>query len=116
MEPKEFYKLAIDLAGKGYEAASRTAVSRAYYAALNHAARILEQIGVRLPQDHTFHDVVADNLVNLEIGLKHQLETLKIQRGRADYRVWDPWPITNVNDILEIADHIISVIDEIYQS
>ncbi len=112
MEPREFHKLAIDLAEKGYEAALRTAVSRAYYAALNHAARFLEESGVRLPQDHTFHDVVADNLVNVEAGLKHQLENLKMQRGEADYRVWEPWLITNVNDILEIADHIVAVIEE----
>lgn len=112
MEPREFYKLAIDLAEKGYEVTSRTSVSRAYYAALNYAARFIEESGVRLPEDHKFHDVVADNLADIEPGLKHQLETLKIQRGEADYRVWEPWLITNVHDILEIANHIMVVIKE----
>ena len=114
MEPKDFSRLAKELVGKRHEAALRTAVSRAYYAALNHAARVAEKSGVKLPEGPRIHEVVADSLVDIEAGLRDQLEYLKLKRGKADYRVWDPWIVDNVTDILEVADYIIMRIDEKY--
>lgn len=112
MDPRDFQKLAVELARLKSEAEMRTAVSRAYYAALNHAAQLTEGIGVSIPDDWRFHNVVADSLINIEPGLKHELENLKLERGRADYRVWGPWESDEVEDALDTAEHIISTLDE----
>ena len=113
MEPREFYRLATELVKRTDEAASRTVVSRAYYSALNHVAKIVEGNGVKLPDDYRFHEVVADNIGDLSPGLKHQLDYLKNMRGDADYRVWDTWSV-DVQDVMNVARRIISIIDEKY--
>ena len=69
-------------------------------------------MGVQLPDDYRIHDVVADSLVDFDAAIKSQLEYLKMERGKADYRVWDPWLIDDVHNILEVAEHIMTRIDE----
>lgn len=111
MDAREFHRLAVSLAKQDDEAAQRTAVSRAYYAALNHAARLFERQGKELPDDYHIHQVVADSMADFMPGLKHELESLRISRGTADYRVWQTWDPREVEDALEVAEHIIATID-----
>src|SRR5947209_6945454 len=114
MDPRDFHTQARALAAAADEASQRSAVSRAYCAALNYAALAVERMGVQVPEDATIHDVIADAMVDVGPGLKHQLETLRYERGRADYRVWEPWD-GDATDAVDVADHIIATITQRFQ-
>jgi len=110
MKPIEFHTLATALAAQSAEAARRTAVSRAYYAALNRAAQYVQPRGPPLPTGCAFHKVVRDRLADDFAGASDQLEKLMAKRGDADYEVWQPWD-DDVSEALEISANIIATID-----
>ena len=84
MAPREFYKLALDIMKRAEKAASHTAMSRAYYGALHHAARAVETMSVDLPSDHRPRNIVADKPVDVGLGLKHEVKRLRNGRGKAE--------------------------------
>jgi uncharacterized protein (UPF0332 family) len=87
--PPDFLLLAQQLAQATTEAAWRTAVSRAYYAAFHVARQLLEDLGFRVPQADRAHAYLWLRLCNCgdpqveRAGMK--LNDLRRERNTADY-------------------------------
>ena len=86
----DFLGLADELAGRfGDEAAERTAIGRAYYAAFNAARDYLVRTGASIPQAGQAHVLVWDRFhagpdpVHRRIADRGR--NLRKRRGRADY-------------------------------
>lgn len=87
--PKEFLRLANDLASNVHDEASlRSAVGRAYYAAMLQAR---EQLGIP-GHRRTIHRMVIGRLKRADRAAGDQLDKLETLRGEADYElvVQDP--------------------------
>lgn len=70
------------------ESYGRAAISRAYYAAFNHAKKYIEQSGNdSFPKHGEAHERVPETLKRLRYpDLARHLESLKAQRKWADYQ------------------------------
>lgn len=68
------------------ESHGRAAISRAYYAAFNHAKKHIERTGNhQLPREGAVHGAVHDILKGINVGLAKDLNTLRMLRAWADY-------------------------------
>ncbi len=110
MNPRDFWDQATQLSAVAEEAAQRSAMSRAYYAALNRAALYLEKRGTELPPDGRYHEVVSSGIGTDFPGLESQLIDLMARRGAADYSVWHAWE-NDVDDAVQISARIISMLE-----
>jgi uncharacterized protein (UPF0332 family) len=85
-----YLELATELAQQAPEQHGRTAISRAYYAAFNHAKRFIEKKDkVTLPGDSRAHEMVPAELRRMNkqyVSLANKLQELKFLRTWADYR------------------------------
>ncbi|MGH8244840.1 MAG: hypothetical protein ACREUU_00240 [Gammaproteobacteria bacterium] len=89
MNPSEFVELAVKLSANPWEAAQRSAISRAYYGAFHAAKRLIESCGFRFGSTGETHQ-------HLPYCLEHsgdsalaiagrQLDSLRQTRNIADY-------------------------------
>ncbi len=89
MEGKEFLTAAQKLAQMRFEAAIRSAFSRAYYAAFNVGVKLLIDLGFILPKDASAHDHLYQRLNNAGISeikdIAGRLKDLRQKRVHADY-------------------------------
>jgi hypothetical protein len=91
MDPRDFQKLALQLATAGGAAERRTAISRSYYAAFNVAANHLRSMKFPIGKGAAAHGEVRHCLANagnaelVEAG--RWLGSLHSQRIRADYEL-----------------------------
>src|SRR5216683_5344874 len=99
MNPRDFTRLASDLATKGGSAECRSAISRAYYGVYNVATQFLELMGIQRPKQ-TYHLTLQYRLrasgdVEIE-QLGDDLGDLCQRRNHADYKM-DDKPSENLN-------------------
>jgi hypothetical protein len=85
-----YLQLATELAQQTHEQYGRTAISRAYYAAFNHAKRFVERTGnTTIPPDGRAHELVPVELLRMSkqyVLPANKLLELKLLRTWADYR------------------------------
>lgn len=101
MQPREFLALARKLAVSGDPASSRSAISRAYYAAFHTAAKLQSEAGLPLHHTGKDHWTVArrfeasgDNQLRI---LGSALQSLRGDRRAADYNLNDIHVGTSAN-------------------
>jgi hypothetical protein len=86
----KYLELATELAQHTHEQHGRTAISRAYYAAFNHAKRFVEKTSnTTIPPDGRAHEGVPVELVRMNkqyVLPANKLLELKLLRTWADYR------------------------------
>jgi hypothetical protein len=118
MDPRHYLTLAqqhVNCAKSGQgtvspngQAECRSAISRAYYAALNAAVEFLNSIGISVTETGDCHAVVKMGLgESNETDLKKvssHLGTLGAERRRADYRMAD----TGIEDP-DLADQLVTI-------
>lgn len=89
MEGKAFLEIAQRLSSMRMEAASRSAVSRGYYAAYNCCIQFLRELGFRFEKNASSHEKVYQYLHNSGIAeIKssvRMLRDLRQHRNEADY-------------------------------
>lgn len=121
MNPQDFLQTAINLSGSQYEADMRSAISRAYYAALHTAFNALPM--QRKPnlkaRDKSSHSKVIDayDVWSKTIEpkrtdkrlIKEMLIDIKSQRTRADYELDTEIKKADVSDSLEQAKAVIAM-------
>lgn len=85
-EPREFFHLAQELARQGdREAATRTAVSRAYYGAFLQAEIWLQTQGVAFSRTGRDHQIAVRELRKISRFAGDALQSLRLSRNAADY-------------------------------
>jgi hypothetical protein len=117
MDPREFQRLATQLAGGGGPAQMRTATSRAYYAVYNVGAIFLNQI-VPLSKGAASHGQVQRLLANCKdadvIAVGNDLGALHSRRIDADYEMTDlncenqktvQATVVEAKDMIDVIDH-----------
>lgn len=94
MDPREFLTLAQQLSLATTEAAWRSAISRAYYAAFHVARQLLEDLGFAVPQADRAHAYLWLRLSNCGDPLVQKagrgLKDLRRDRNWADYDLTHP--------------------------
>jgi uncharacterized protein (UPF0332 family) len=115
MSGREFLQVARDLLAGSTEAAWRSSVSRAYYAAFHVARQRLEESGFTVPRGERAHAYLWLRLSNCgdpqvqDTG--RRLNALRGQRNRADYDVDTPFSHPTADGQVRIAEAIIQTID-----
>jgi uncharacterized protein (UPF0332 family) len=113
MEGTDFLDLAAFLAAQNRnEAARRTAVSRAYYAAFHFARAYLKDLGVAVPANASGHEFIVLRLENCGHAEAYEagalLSDVRSERNRADYdlthRSFDK--IEGVRAVIERASEV----------
>ena len=96
MDPRDFHRLASELAKGNSPAEIRTAISRTYYATFHVGAQILRGLGFRISTGSSGHGDVWKRLNNsgdLEVTkVGSKLGDLQGIRIDADYKLNDPNP------------------------
>ena len=115
MNPRDFLTLATALAAGTTEAAWRSAVSRAYYAAFHAARQLLRDLGFRVPRGDQAHAYLWMRLSNCG-GASLQragqlLNSLRTERNRADYDIDVPYPQAAAQPELGVAGQVIQTLD-----
>jgi uncharacterized protein (UPF0332 family) len=120
MNPRDFQVLASSLAAGGTPAASRAAISRAYYAAFNVGAELLRGMRFSLGRGAAAHGEVQRCLANsgdVEVAAAaSELHSLHSQRIRADYQM-DRTDVENRRiavDVARQAGSIIRILDDAF--
>ncbi len=94
MEAKAFLALANKLTQMRDEAALRSSVSRAYYAAYNSGIALVRQLGFPFEKGAPAHDKLYQYLNNIPISevvdLANSLKALRKHRNEADYDMESP--------------------------
>jgi uncharacterized protein (UPF0332 family) len=116
MNSRDFLTLANALAVETTEAAWRTAVSRAYYAAFHASRLLLRDLGFRVPRADQAHAFLWMRLSNCGDGhleaAGQKLQDLRGERNKADYDVDVPlaqaWSAARVR----VAGHVIQILDK----
>lgn len=115
MNGKEFLTLANDLLADAREAAWRSAVSRAYYAAFHVARLLLRDLGFRAPradQAHAYLWLRLSNCGDAQIRVAGQrLRDLRSERNRADYDTDAPLTRPAAAVQVRIAEQLIQILD-----
>lgn len=112
MEPREFLVLAKDLRKRNLPAASRSAISRAYYYAFISACRFVGR-ECPIPSNAGAHLILPrllKNCANAELrDIADELDKLRAYRNEADYDVdaARPEKETHVDVCLKMAEQII---------
>jgi uncharacterized protein (UPF0332 family) len=122
MEWTSYISLAGDLVGQGSEASKRSAVSRAYYGAFNHARLWLRTRGHRI-DDHRAHEMVWRSFRDAEratLATERYWQTvgelggvLRQLRNQADYVDEVPELDRRAIDAVSFATRIISLLDRL---
>lgn len=115
MTGRDFLVLARALATQATEAAWRTAVSRAYYAAFHVARQLMEDLGFTVPPDASGHRYLIYRLSNCgqaQVRAAGQsLDDLRRQRTWADYQL-HLLPRQGICQMaVNLADSIIQALD-----
>ncbi len=105
---RDFLDLAWELAGRPGEAAQRSAVSRAYYAAFHHLRAMtgLNSEGKRGAREH---QRVAEAATALNPAAGHLLTELRIRRNEADYDIGEPLDPATARISCRIAERLLAV-------
>jgi len=115
-KPRKFLKLAEKLIDDGkYEepARIRTVVGRAYYASHLFVKERMKQAGWRIPDDHTVHNFVIDELLDNEISnIGSMLDKVYEKRRIADYYMDTPLKLAEGKLCVQIAQEIIDFIEQ----
>src|SRR5205809_4179227 len=94
MDERDFLALAKFLVVQTGQAAWRSGISRAYYAAFHVARRLLEDIGFVVPRAERAHSYLWLRLTNCGDATVQRaasnLNSLRGQRNRADYDLQQP--------------------------
>ncbi len=114
MNPRDFLTLANALAAGTTEAAWRTAISRAYYAAFHTARQLLRDLGFRVPRGDQAHAYLWMRLSNCGdpqlVVAGQKLQDLRGKRNEADYDIDLPLPQANASPRLIAAGHVIQTL------
>lgn len=114
-KPRKFLKLAEDLIkDDDYEepARARTAIGRAYYASHLFVRQKMQQAGWSIPDDHTVHDFVIDQLLDSEIShIGSMLDQLREQRRNADYYMDVQLNVSQGKYYVQVSKEIITFIE-----
>jgi uncharacterized protein (UPF0332 family) len=115
---QDFLRVAEDLAARGDEAALRSAISRAYYAAFCSARNYLRDVqGRTIPKTGAAHRIVWDEFEAGSDNSRRQVATLGVRlrrsRNRADYddelaRVADI-----ANDAIHNANNVLDLLQDL---
>lgn len=115
MDGRDFYTLAQQLALRTTEAAWRSAVSRAYYAAFHVARQLMEDLGFTVPRVDRAHGHLWLRLSNCgDSQVQHagaNLNDLRRDRNWADYDLARPMRQAVVRRSLLVVPQIIRVLD-----
>jgi len=113
MNPQDFLGLARTLATDTTEAAWRSAVSRAYYAAFHVARDWFSALGFTVPhgdQAHRYLTLRLSNCGDPKVeGAGRELDTLRRDRNRADYDLHLPVRAIAAHASIQMAEQIIQV-------
>jgi uncharacterized protein (UPF0332 family) len=117
MDEREFLALAKFLVVQTGQAAWRSGISRAYYAAFHVARRLLEDIGFVVPRAERAHSYLWLRLTNCGDATVQRaasnLNSLRGQRNRADYDLQQPLKQTTAQAQVQVAEQIIQLLDSI---
>ncbi|MBX7103666.1 MAG: HEPN domain-containing protein [Gemmataceae bacterium] len=117
---RAFLATAEMLASASDEAAWRSAVSRAYYAAFHTACEYFRLMGFRVPREERAHKYTAFRLNNSghpiaeRLGLK--IDRLRSARNRADYDLDRPFDSDIANDNVDIGREIVDALASLRSS
>jgi uncharacterized protein (UPF0332 family) len=115
MDARDFLTLAQQLALATTEAAWRSAVSRAYYAAFHIARELMEDLGFTVPHADQAHRHLWLRLSNCGDAQTEQaarrLNDLRRERNRSDYDLKRPMPKAAAQSQLPFAAQIIQALD-----
>ena len=115
MNPRDFLDVANALIVGATEAAWRSAVSRAYYAAFHAARRLLRDLGFRTPRADQAHAYLWLRLSNCGdaqmVTAGQKLQDLRGERNRADYDIDLALLRANAAKYVHQADRLISLLD-----
>ena len=115
MNGRDFLSLARRLVLESTEAAWRSAVSRAYYAAFHVARELLEDFHFRVPRPEQAHKSLAYRLSNCGDPQIQQagsdLDVLRDLRNQADYALRRPVRQGVVAARMHLAERIIQAFD-----
>jgi uncharacterized protein (UPF0332 family) len=115
MNERDFLAVARDLATDKREAAWRSAISRAYYAAFHAARLFMEDLGFTVPRADKAHAYLWLRLANSGdpnlIRAGNQLKDLREDRNRCDYDlqriIRQPFAVADIKE----AEDIIQTLD-----
>jgi uncharacterized protein (UPF0332 family) len=115
MNSRDFLTLAQTLLGDRSEAAWRSAVSRAYYAAFHTARELLEALGFSVPHGERAHGYLWLRLSNCGDPQVQNtgaaLNTLRQDRNRADYDLHRSLTLANATRSVRAAKQCILLLD-----
>ena len=113
--PRKFLKLATRLIDdKKYEEPSRirTGIGRAYYAAHLFTKEKMERSGYSLPDDHTVHQFIIDELMDRgDTTIGSKLDRLLEKRRIADYYMDTPLYTDEGRYCIRISAEVISDVE-----
>jgi uncharacterized protein (UPF0332 family) len=109
-----FVELAANLARRGDEAADRSAIGRAYYAAFHACRDHLDAGGERVSRGSSGHGEVLDNLSNLDLEAGQNLRRLHRMRRAADYEAVRPIDaVVEAKTAVSLARLVVSAVDRL---
>src|SRR5579864_4737976 len=115
MNSREFLILAQSLLAGGAEAAWRSAVSRAYYAAFHVARELLDSLGFAVPRGERAHAHLWLRLSNCgdaqTAATGAALNGLRQDRNAADYDLHRPLTQANAAKSVRMAEHAILLLE-----
>jgi uncharacterized protein (UPF0332 family) len=115
MNGRDFLPLARQLIGMSGEAARRSAVSRAYYAAFHVARDLLAGLGFTTPRADRAHEYLYRRLNNSGLApvrvAANQLHDLRARRNQADYDVPIPFSAALASSQVAAAAYVIQALD-----
>jgi uncharacterized protein (UPF0332 family) len=115
MNARDFLVLANTLLAESTEAAWRSAISRAYYAAFHVARLLFRDLGFRTPradQAHAYLWLRLSNCGDPQIRVAGQrLRDLRSERNRADYDIDVPLLQATAAIQVQISEQLIQFLD-----
>ncbi len=115
MNSRDFLTLAQTLLAEGFEAAWRSAVSRAYYAAFHVARELLDSLGFAVPRGERAHAHLWLRLSNCGdpklATTGAALNSLRQDRNFADYDLHRPLTHANAARSVRMAEQTIRLLE-----
>lgn len=119
MDFRDYLTLANNLLNEPSEAAWRSAVSRAYYAAFHVAGQLLEDLNFRIPQADRAHAYLwmrHTNSGSTDVNdAGWDLKDLRRERNRADYEGWRQVSHIDAMNYTRMAEATIRILDNARQ-
>jgi uncharacterized protein (UPF0332 family) len=117
MDERDFLALAQRLANEADQAAWRSAVSRAYYAAFHRARRLMESLGFTVPRAERAHSYLWLRLHNCgHRPVQREAANLNVLRGlrnQADYDLTRGFQQALAQAYVQVAAQVIQTLDAI---